>query len=98
MESYNMDENCLEPFVSQLRKSFQNMKAETYKARIDYELKINALHKELETSDERYAFGKFDDESLYNKFRLKKQCEISQAKEILEGTDYEISNLDYYIL
>jgi site-specific DNA recombinase len=28
---------------------------------------------------------------------MRKQMEINQVKEKLEGTDYEISNLDYYI-
>lgn len=28
---------------------------------------------------------------------MKKQMEINQVKEKLEGTDYEISNLDFYI-
>ncbi|MCX6321521.1 MAG: hypothetical protein NTX93_06935 [Bacteroidia bacterium] len=47
--------------------------------------------------EERFAYGKFDDDALYQKLHMKKQMEINQVKEKLEGTDYEISNLDFYI-
>ena len=83
--------------MSELRNTFQNMKAQTFEARKDYEERAKELEHELETLDERYEYGKFDDDALYNRLRLKKQKEINQIKEQLEGTDYEISNLDYFI-
>ena len=97
LESYNMDEKFIQPFMSELRNTFQNMKAQTFEARKGYEKIVKELDHELETLDERYAYGKFDDDALYNRLRLKKQKEINQIKEQLEGTDYEISNLDYFI-
>jgi site-specific DNA recombinase len=97
LESYKMDEGFIQPFVSQLRITFQNMKAQTFEARKEYEKRIKEIDQELETLDERFAYGKFDDDALYNRLRLKKQMEINQVREKLDGTDYEISNLDYFI-
>ena len=73
------------------------MKAQTFEARKDFEKRIKELEEELETLNERFAYGKFDDEALYLKLRTKKQFEINQVKEKLDGTDYEISNLDYFV-
>jgi site-specific DNA recombinase len=95
--SYNMDEKFIQPFVSQLRKTFQSMKTQTFDAKKDYEKRVKELEHELETLDERYAYGKFDDEALYKRLRLKKKNEINQVMDKLEGTDYEISNLNYFI-
>lgn len=60
-----MDEKFIQPFVSQLKKTFQSMKAQTFEARKDYEKRIKELDHELETLDERYAYEKFDDDALY---------------------------------
>ena len=43
--------------------------------------------------DERFAYGKFDDEILYQRLRVKIQEEINLIKEKMEGTDDEISKL-----
>ena len=59
-----------------------------------YTKKVKDLEKELDTLDERYAFGTFDDDNLYRKYRSKKQSEINQVRERLQGTEFEISNLD----
>ena len=59
--------------------------------------RLRGLEAELDTLDERFAFGKFDDEALYHRLRDKKANEIDQIKEQLQDSDIEISNLDYYI-
>jgi site-specific DNA recombinase len=35
--------------------------------------------------DERFAYGKFDDDALYHRLRIKKQSEINQVKEQLKS-------------
>lgn len=37
LESYYMDEYFIQPFVSELRNTFQIMKAQTFEAKKDYE-------------------------------------------------------------
>jgi hypothetical protein len=81
LESYKMDERFIQPFISLLKKVFLGMKAQTFEERKEYEKKIKELDQELETLEERFAFGKIDDPAQYNKFRLKKQMEINQLKE-----------------
>jgi site-specific DNA recombinase len=97
LESFKMDERFIQPFIFLLKEIFKGMKAQTFEERKEYEKRIKDLTQELETLDERFAYGKFDDDALYQKLRMKKQTEINQVKEKLDGTDYEISNLDYYI-
>lgn len=93
LESFKMDERFIQPFIFLFKKIFQGMKAQTFEERKEYEKNIIDLTRELETLDERFAYGKFDDDALYQKLRMKKQIEINQVNEKLEGTDYEISNL-----
>jgi hypothetical protein len=35
--------------------------------------------------DERFAYGKFDDDALYHRLRIKKQSELNQVKEQLKS-------------
>ena len=51
----------------------------------------------IDTLDERFAFGVFNDEALYQRLRQKKQSEIDIIKEQLLDSELEISNLDFYI-
>jgi len=55
------------------------------------------LEEELDTLDERFAFGKFDDDALYHRLRTKKQEEIDQVREQMADSEVEISNLDSFI-
>ena len=97
LESYRLDERYLQPFILQLKKTFMSMKRQAFEDRTAYTKKVKDLEKELDTLDERYAFGTFDDDNLYRKYRSKKQSEINQVRERLQGTEFEISNLDYYL-
>jgi len=73
------------------------MKQEAFEQRGAQTKKLKVLEEELDTLDERYAFGKFDDEAQYNRLREKKQAEIDQIREQLLDSDSEISNLELYI-
>ena len=73
------------------------MKKESFEYRDTLTKKIKDLEAELDTLNERFAYGKFDDEALYNRLREKKQGEIDHIKEQLLDSDSEISNLEYYI-
>jgi site-specific DNA recombinase len=97
LKSYRLEKKYIQPFILQLKKTFVNMKKEAFEQRDALTKKIEVLEAELDTLNERYAFGKFDDESLYIRFREMKQGEISQIKEQLLDSDSEISNLEYYI-
>ena len=97
LQSYKLDEKYLEPFKLQLLKTFQSMKDDSYREKESWEKKICDLQAEMDTLDERFAFGKINGEAIYNKFRIKKQAEIKAVKEKVEGAEIEISNLDYYI-
>ena len=97
LESYKMDDKYLEPFKIDLKKTFQAKKADTFIERESLEKKIKDLEVEVDTLDERFAFGKINDEVLYNELRSKKQSEINAVKETLTDTEIEISNLDYFI-
>jgi len=44
--------------------------------------------------DERFAFGVFDNEALYQRLRAKKQDEIDQIRGQLQESELKISNLD----
>jgi len=92
-----MDEKYIHPFKIQLQKTFQSMKAETFMVRKSYEKQLSVLQAELETLDERYAYGKINDDVLYNKFRNKKLAEIDAVREKIDDTEIEISNLSYFI-
>ncbi len=97
LSSYQMDEKFIQPFKIQLQKTFRSMKAETFVMRKSYEKQLSVLQAELETLDERYAYGKINDDDLYNKFRTKKLAEINAVREKLDDTETEISNLSYFI-
>jgi len=97
LSSYQMDEKYIHPFKIQLQKTFQSMKAETFMVRKSYEKQFSVLQAELETLDERYAYGKINDDVLYNKFRTKKLAEIDAVREKIDDTEIEISNLSYFI-
>ena len=58
---------------------------------------LTVLEAELDTLDERYAYGKFDDDDLYQRLRLKKNTEIDQIRKKLQTSEIEISNLDHYL-
>jgi site-specific DNA recombinase len=97
LASYKLDERFIEPFILQLKKTFQNMQAQTFEEKNQYENKLKVLELELDTLDERFAYGIIIDKTLYDKLRNKKQSEINQIREKLAGTEIELSNLDYYI-
>jgi site-specific DNA recombinase len=97
LASYQMDDKFIQPFKLQLQKTFLSMKAETFMEKEPLEKKIYDLQTEMDTLDERFAFGKINDDALYNKLRIKKQAEINTVREKLSGAEIEISNLDYYI-
>ncbi len=97
LSSYKLDEEYIIPFRFQLLKSFKHMKAETFTELENLNKRMKSHKEELDTLDERFAYGKFDDESLYKKLRLKKQSEIDFLKEKMNGTEIQISNLEYYI-
>ncbi len=61
------------------------------------EKKVTLLQAELDTLDERFAYGKINDETLYIKLRTKKMVEIDAVREKFGDTEIEISNLSYYI-
>ena len=97
LESYRLEEKYVQPFILQLKKTFVNMKKEAFEQRDVLTKKIKDLEVELDTLNERFAFGKFDDEALYKRLREKKQDEIYQIKEQLLDSDGEISNLEFYV-
>jgi site-specific DNA recombinase len=97
LSSYRMDDNYIQPFQMQLLKTFQSRKVDTFLERESLEKKVNELQLEMDTLDERFAYGKINDEALYNKLRTKKQAEINVVREKLDDTEIEISNLSYYI-
>jgi site-specific DNA recombinase len=97
LDSFKLEERFIEPFILQLKKTFQNMQAQTFEEKNVLEKRVTVLDRELDTLDERFAFGIVTDKTLYDKLRIKKQFEINQVREKLKGTEIEISNLDYYI-
>jgi hypothetical protein len=62
LSSYRLDEKLIPPFKLHLLKTIQNMKAETFLERKELGKKIKELELELDTLDDRFAFGKFTDE------------------------------------
>jgi len=98
LESFRLDDQYIQPFILQLKKTFVGMKKQSFDDRDAYGKQIMALEAELDTLDERYAYGKFDNSDLYQRLRLKKQAEIDQFKEQLQETDFEISNLKSKLL
>ena len=97
LESFKLDDQYLQPFIIQLKKTFASMKKEVFETRDVLKKKIRELETELNKLDERFAFGTFDNEVLYNRFRSEKLREIDQVKEQLQDAGIEISNLDNYI-
>ena len=97
LESYRLDEQYIQPFMLQLKKTFSSMNREALENRAVCSKRMKKLEEELNTLDERFAFGRFDDDALYHRLRTKKQEEIDQVKEQMADTDVEISNLDFYI-
>lgn len=97
LASYKLDDKYIQPFQMQLLKTFQNKKVDTFLERESLEKKVNELQAEMDILDERFAYGKFNDEALYNKLRTKKQAEINVIREKLDDNEIEISNLSYYI-
>lgn len=97
LSSYTMDEKYIQPFSMQLQKTFQSMKAVTFMERESLDKTVIVLQAELDTLDEKFAFGKINDEVLYNKLRAKKLAEINAVREKLDDTEFEISNLSYFI-
>lgn len=71
LESFRLDDQYIQPFVLQLKKTFVGMKKQSFEDRDVYAKQIKALEAELDTLDERYAHGKFDDDDLYQRLRLK---------------------------
>ncbi len=97
LASYKLEEKYIQPFIIQLKKTFVNMKEETFEERDALMKKLKDLKVDLDTLNERFAYGKFDDEALYNRLRKKKQGEIDRIRELMQDSDNEISNLDFYI-
>ena len=97
LSSFKMDEKLIQPFKLQLHKTFQSMKADSFREKESLKKKICDLQAEMDILDERFGYGHIQDEALYNKLRTKKQTEINTVQEKLEDAGIEISNLDYYI-
>ena len=97
LESFRLDEQHLQPFILQLNKTFASMNEEAFENRAVISKRLKKLESELDTLDERFAFGVFNDEALYQRLRQKKQGEIDLIKEQLLDSELEISNLDFYI-
>ena len=97
LESYRLDEQLIRPFILQLNKTFAGMNEEAIENRAVISKRIMKLESELDTLDERFAFGVFNDEALYQRLRQKKQGEIDQSKEQFQDSELEISNLEFYI-
>ena len=97
LASYKMDDKYIQPFQMQLLKTFQSKKVDTFLERESLEKKVIELQAEMDILDERFAYGKINDEALYNKLRTKKQAEINVIREKLDDNEIEISNLSYYI-
>ncbi|MHA1170246.1 MAG: hypothetical protein DRJ29_08670 [Bacteroidetes bacterium] len=97
LESFRLDDQYIQPFLLQLKKTFVGMKKQSFDDRDAYGKQIKALEAELDTLDERYAYGKFDDDDLYQRLRLKKNTEIDQIRKKLQTSEFEISNLEHYL-
>ena len=97
LESYRLDESLIQPFIMQLKKTFTSMNKGAIEDRAVYSKRIKKLESELDTLDERFAFGVFDNEALYQRLRAKKQDEIDQIRGQLQDSELKISNLDSYI-
>lgn len=91
--SYKLDDNYLQPFMLQLRKTFSSMNREVLENRAVCSKMVKKLEAELDTLDERFAFGKFDIDALYHRLRTKKQEETDQVKGEMADLEVEISNL-----
>ena len=96
LESYHLDEKFIAPFQMQIKKIFLLMKARTFQERSENEHLIIELEKEVETLEERYAYGKIE-EAVFQKYRSRKQEEIEKVRSKLEETKNEISNLEMFI-
>ncbi len=97
LESFRLEDQYIQPFILQLKKTFVSMKKQTFEERNSYAKQLKVLEAELDTLDERFAYGIFDDDVLYQKCRNKKQSEINQIQEQLQDSEIEISNLGYYL-
>jgi len=73
------------------------MNEEAFENRAVISKRLNKLVSELDTLDERFAFGILNDEALYQRLRQKKQGEIDLIKEQLLDSELETSNLDFFI-
>ena len=93
LESYKLDEQYIQPFMLRLKKTFSSMNKEALEIRSVCSKRMKKLDAKLDTLDERFAFGKFDDAALYHRLRTKKQEEIDQVKGQMADSDVEISNL-----
>jgi pyruvate/2-oxoacid:ferredoxin oxidoreductase alpha subunit len=92
LESYKLDEQYVQPFMLQLQKTFSSMNREVLETRDVCSKRIRKQEDELDTHDERFAFGNFDDDTLYHRLRTKKQGEIDQNKEQIPDSELKISS------
>jgi site-specific DNA recombinase len=97
LDSFRLDDQYIQPFILQLKKTFVSMKKEEFENRDMVAKKLKVLEADLDTLDERFAYGRFDDDALYHRLHVKKQGEIDHIKEQLKDSDFELSNLDLYI-
>ena len=70
------------------------MKKEVFENRDVLAKNTRELETELDKLDKRFAYGNFDNEVLYHRFRSEKLKEIDQIKEQLQDSEIEISNLE----
>jgi site-specific DNA recombinase len=97
LASFRMDDSFIQPFKLALNNTFQHMKADSFREKEALEKKICDLQAEMDILEERYGFGKINDEAVYNKLRTKKQAEMNAVREKLDDSEIEISNLDYFL-
>ncbi|GAB1857340.1 recombinase family protein [Flavobacteriaceae bacterium MHTCC 0001] len=96
LDSYQLDNQLLEPFKAQLKLSYKSMHQEDYEVEQAIKKRLNEVNSKLENLTEKLIEGVIDN-GTYGKHKSKLEKELSELNTEINIDDKKISNLDNFI-
>ena len=93
LSKYEVNGVKLEILKDQVRDEFLKIIKEKVTDKKALQMSIKEIKKKVESIEERFVTGEID-KSLYEKFKLKYEAELTQKRELLDGEKIKSSNLE----
>jgi site-specific DNA recombinase len=97
LSTYTIPERFIEPLKMQLGMTFKEMNKDNDVSKILMTTTLNEVKEKLNTLEERYAMGEFEDKEVYERLKTRFRNEINGINNEISKVDLKLSNQDNFV-